>query len=149
MVLIDERDNKIIEALRRDCRAPNARIARAVGVSEGTIRRRLNRLMAEGAIEISVTETAQQAEDDDGGDASRFEVRVEVAPQELDDALDEMQKLDEDAAFVPGAHAIVARVKAANIDELKSLDQRVRKRVGARPAISPILGGGESERTAG
>ena len=149
MVLIDERDNKIIEALRRDCRAPNAQIARDVGVSEGTIRRRLNRLMTEGAIEINVTEVAQQAEDDDVGDATRFEVRVEVEPQKLNAALAEMKKLDEDAAFVPDEYDIVARVKVASIDELKSLDQRVRERVGVRPEISPILGGGEGERTAG
>ena len=158
MVLIDERDNKIIEALRRDCRAPNAQIARDVGVSEGTIRRRLNRLLAEGAIEISVTEVAQQAEGDDGGDAPGLEViiRMTVAPQDLlDKALKKMKDLPETkyaASVFANDYNIIAWVEVKDIDELKSLlNKRVRIIKGVeKTETNVIIGGvGEGERTAG
>ena len=44
---MDELDRKIIALLQVDGRSSNAKIARAVGVSEGTVRRRLRRLIQE------------------------------------------------------------------------------------------------------
>ena len=49
---MDELDRKIIEILQLDGRASNARIAREVGVSEGTVRRRLRRLIQENVVKI-------------------------------------------------------------------------------------------------
>ncbi|KAA1299939.1 MAG: AsnC family transcriptional regulator, partial [SAR202 cluster bacterium] len=49
---MDELDGKIIAMLERDGRASNARIARDVGVSEGTVRRRLKRLINEQIINV-------------------------------------------------------------------------------------------------
>ena len=42
---MDEMDRKIIRLLQGDGRGSNAKIAREVGVSEGTVRRRLRRLV--------------------------------------------------------------------------------------------------------
>ena len=44
---MDELDRRIISLLQLDGRASNAKIAREVGVSEGTVRRRLRRLIQE------------------------------------------------------------------------------------------------------
>ena len=52
--MVDDLDNQIIEILSLDGRMPNASIARNLGVSEGTIRRRLNILKDEGIINIKV-----------------------------------------------------------------------------------------------
>ncbi len=41
---MDELDRGIIELLQLDGRASNAKVAREVGVSEATVRRRLSRL---------------------------------------------------------------------------------------------------------
>jgi Lrp/AsnC family transcriptional regulator for asnA, asnC and gidA len=49
---MDELDRKIIALLQLDGRASNAKIAREVGVSELTVRRRLSRLLKEDFIEI-------------------------------------------------------------------------------------------------
>ena len=49
---MDELDSKIITVLQRDGRASNALIAREVGVSEGTVRRRLRRLLDEEYISV-------------------------------------------------------------------------------------------------
>ena len=42
---VDNFDKNIIEILESDGRASNAEIARSIGVSEGTIRRRLKKLI--------------------------------------------------------------------------------------------------------
>jgi len=44
---IDETDRKIIALLQEDARQPNAAIARAIGVSEATVRRRI-KIMGDG-----------------------------------------------------------------------------------------------------
>jgi|TARA_B110000263_G_scaffold249936_1_gene269370 Lrp/AsnC family transcriptional regulator for asnA, asnC and gidA len=52
--MVDDLDNQIIEILSLDGRMSNASIARNLGVSEGTIRRRLNILQDEGIINVKV-----------------------------------------------------------------------------------------------
>ena len=49
---MDELDRKIIALLQMDGRASNAKIAREVGVSEGTVRRRLRRLIQEDVVNV-------------------------------------------------------------------------------------------------
>jgi Lrp/AsnC family transcriptional regulator, regulator for asnA, asnC and gidA len=49
---MDELDRRIINLLQMDGRASNAKIAREVGVTEGTVRRRLSRLLEGDFIEI-------------------------------------------------------------------------------------------------
>ena len=49
---MDELDRKIIALLQLDGRASNAKIAREVGVSEGTVRRRLRRLVQDEGVNV-------------------------------------------------------------------------------------------------
>ena len=49
---MDELDRKIIALLQMDGRASNAKIAREVGVSEGTVRRRLRRLIEDDVVNV-------------------------------------------------------------------------------------------------
>lgn len=49
---MDDLDRTIIEILQKDGRAPNARISRTLHVSEGTVRRRLNRLIRDRTIRV-------------------------------------------------------------------------------------------------
>ena len=50
--IIDEIDWKIISLLQADGRSTNVEIARQVGVTEGTVRNRIDRLLVEGVIKI-------------------------------------------------------------------------------------------------
>lgn len=52
--MIDDLDSQIIDVLSVDGRMSNARIARTLGVSEGTIRRRLNIMRSEKVIDVKV-----------------------------------------------------------------------------------------------
>jgi Lrp/AsnC family transcriptional regulator for asnA, asnC and gidA len=54
---MDRIDKKIIDILQYDGRASNAAIARDVGVSEGTVRRRLKKLIDDDYIKVvAITE---------------------------------------------------------------------------------------------
>ena len=57
---MDELDGKIIALLQQNGRASNARIARQVGVSEGTVRRRLKRLLQDGIARIIAVPSAEK-----------------------------------------------------------------------------------------
>jgi len=50
---IDAVDRQIVGVLQEDGRTPNVEIARRVGVSEATVRKRLERLLADGAVRIT------------------------------------------------------------------------------------------------
>jgi Lrp/AsnC family transcriptional regulator for asnA, asnC and gidA len=58
MYSLDSVDRQIIRTLQRDGRASNVEIARHVGVSEATVRKRLDRLIAEGVLRITVVPDA-------------------------------------------------------------------------------------------
>ena len=49
---MDELDSKIIAMLQKDARVSNAGIARETGMSEGTVRRRVRRLVDEVFVNI-------------------------------------------------------------------------------------------------
>ena len=49
---MDATDRRIMELLREDGRRSNVDIARALGMSEGTVRKRIDRLLAGGALRI-------------------------------------------------------------------------------------------------
>lgn len=57
---VDEVDNKIISALRRDGRKSNVDLGREIGVSEGTIRKRVARLIQEGVMQVIAVANPQK-----------------------------------------------------------------------------------------
>lgn len=57
---LDETDHAILRLLQRDGRTPYRQIAREVGVSEGTVRFRVNRLLESGTLRvIAITDPYQ------------------------------------------------------------------------------------------
>ena len=53
--MLDNLNGQIIDILKADGRASNASIARSLGVSEGTIRRRLNMLIEGDIVNVNVS----------------------------------------------------------------------------------------------
>lgn len=49
---IDDTDRRIIELLQESARQPNTEIAARLGISESTVRKRIDRLLADGTIKI-------------------------------------------------------------------------------------------------
>ncbi len=58
--MTDKLDRTIIEILQQDGRAPNARMSRTLHVSEGTVRRRLAKLIREHTIRVVAVAEPQQ-----------------------------------------------------------------------------------------
>ncbi|MBI2166477.1 MAG: Lrp/AsnC family transcriptional regulator [Chloroflexi bacterium] len=76
---MDELDRKIISILQVNGRASNARIAREVGVSEGTVRRRLKQLLQQGIIKVIAVPDPEKL-----GYHTEALIGVQVDPDKLD-----------------------------------------------------------------
>ena len=87
---MDELDSKIIALLQEDGRASNAGIARRVGVSEGTVRRRLKRLVQEEYIRVVALLDPGRM-----GYAAEAMIGVQVDPDKIDQVADDLAKLEE------------------------------------------------------
>ena len=87
---MDKLDSKIIQILQEDGRASNAGIARKVGVSEGTVRRRLKRLIQEEFIQVVALPDAAKM-----GFDSQALVGVQVDPDKIDQVADALAGLSE------------------------------------------------------
>jgi Lrp/AsnC family transcriptional regulator for asnA, asnC and gidA len=86
----DQLDRKIIAILREDGRASNAGIARKVGVSEGTVRRRLKNLVQEEIIQVVALPDAAKM-----GNKSQALIGVQVDPDKVDVVADALKSLPE------------------------------------------------------
>jgi Lrp/AsnC family transcriptional regulator for asnA, asnC and gidA len=86
----DQLDRKIIAILRVDGRASNAGIARKVGVSEGTVRRRLKNLVQEEFIQVVALPDAAKM-----GNKSQALIGVQVDPDKVDVVADALKSLPE------------------------------------------------------
>lgn len=87
---MDQLDIKIIDILQNDGRTSNARVARQVGVSEGTVRRRLNRLIEGDFIEVVAVPDPVKM-----GLASRALIGVQIDPDQIDRVADDLIALKE------------------------------------------------------
>ena len=84
----DKLDREIISILREDGRASNAGIARKVGVSEGTVRRRLKNLVEEEYIQVVALPDAAKM-----GNSSQALLGVQVDPDKVDVVADAIKSL--------------------------------------------------------
>ena len=87
---MDELDQRIIGLLQVDGRLSNASIARRLGVSEGTIRRRVSRLIQEDVISIAAVPNIEKL----GYTTSAF-IGLQVRPGKADDVADALAGLAE------------------------------------------------------
>ena len=87
---MDNLDTKIVALLQDYGRTSNAGIARQVGVSEGTVRRRLKRLVDEEFIRVVAL-----LEPDRMGYLSEALIAVQIDPDKIDAVGSEISRLDE------------------------------------------------------
>lgn len=87
---MDELDRKVIQILQENGRASNARIARDVGVSEGTVRRRLQTLLQEGIIKVVALPDPEVL-----GYNTEALVGIQVDPDKIDEVARQLAALDE------------------------------------------------------
>ena len=129
-VEMNELDKKIISLLQADGRASNAKIAREVGVSEGTVRRRLRRLIKDNVIHVIAVPNLEQM-----GYSTAALVGVQVEPGEVSNVADQVAKLEEAhyVAITLGAFDVFAWVGLESPEQLGSfLRQKVHPIPGVR-----------------
>lgn len=126
---MDELDRRIIAMLQLDGRASNARIAREVGVSEGTVRRRLKRLLQEGFIRVVAI-----AEPEKLGYRTEALVSVQVDPDKLDAVANRLAQLSEAqwVAVTTGAYDIFLWTTLQSSEELGNF---LKSKLGPTPGV--------------
>ncbi len=87
---MDELDRKIIALLQLDGRASNAKIAREVGVSEGTVRRRLRRLVKEDVVKVIAVPNLEKL-----GYATTALIGISTGPGKSDAVADAISAMEE------------------------------------------------------
>ncbi|MBI2935996.1 MAG: Lrp/AsnC family transcriptional regulator [Chloroflexi bacterium] len=87
---MDELDRKIVVLLQTQGRASNAYLARKVGVSEGTIRRRLKKLLQNGYINVVAVADPSKL-----GYLTEAVIGVQVDPDKIDSVADGLNALHE------------------------------------------------------
>ena len=112
---MDELDREIIAILQSNGRASNARIARRIGVSEGTVRRRLKKLIADGVIDIVAVVDAERL----GYDTEAL-VGVQVDPDKVLEVAANLGELRESnwVAITTGTYDVFMWVTLQSADQL-------------------------------
>ena len=126
---MDELDTKIVQLLQRDGRASNAGIAREVGVSEGTVRRRLKRLVQEEYIRVVALLDPGRL-----GYGSEALIGVQVDPDKIDQVADDLAELEEVnwVAITTGTYDIFAW---ATLQSSEALGIFLRTKAGPIPGV--------------
>ena len=126
---MDALDHKLIELLQVNGRVANAAIAREIGVSEGTVRRRLQRLMKEKIIRVVGVPDLQKM-----GLNMVALVGIQVDLDKMDSVATDLAQLPEVqyVSLTTGSYDIFIWVAMSSS---KDLGQFLRKKVGATEGI--------------
>ncbi len=128
-VVVDDLDNQIVEILKKDGRASNAHIARALGVSEGTVRRRLRRLIEGGVIHVNVSLDAVKM-----GLTTEAIIGLEVDPDKMDPVCASLADFDE-IGYVTLTTGAVDVFAWGRFSSTESLGLFLRSKVGKIPGV--------------
>ena len=126
---MDNLDNKIIELLQVNGRASNARIAREVGVSEGTVRRRLRRLIQDEIIRVVAIPDPEKM-----GYTTVALIGIQTGPDKVDAVATDLTKLPETqyVSITTGSFDMFIWVALSSSEELGRF---LRRKVGTIPGI--------------
>ena len=121
---MDELDRKIIALLQIDGRASNAKIAREVGVSEGTVRRRLRRLVQEDVIKVIAVPNLEKL-----GYGTTALIGLQTGPGRSDAVGDAIAQMEEShyVAVTTGAYDVFVW---AGLESAESLGDFLRIKIG-------------------
>ena len=126
---MDSIDRQIIAALNEDGRAANAKIAKKVKVSEGTVRRRLKKLTGDKTINIVTVQDPQKM-----GYESEVLIGMQVEPDMLEEVASRMAefKYTTLVSITTGIYDVFAW---ATLPNAESLGEFIRDHVGKTPGV--------------
>jgi Lrp/AsnC family transcriptional regulator of lysine biosynthesis len=106
---MDEIDNKILEILKQNPREKYVRIAKKIGLSEGTVRRRIKKMLENGIIKRFTIELSLETEGI---------VLVKTNPIKTKEIVEKIKKVSDKVFEVSGDYDIAVLIQASTIDEL-------------------------------
>ena len=134
---IDDTDRKIMTLLQDDARQSNAAIARIIGVSEATIRRRIKIMVEDGVVAIRAVPNPQKF-----GLTTAAMIGIDVQPDMLESVGEALTARDE-VGFLgvsTGRYDLLAWTLVKNLDEMRAfLEQFLAKVPGVRKTETLIL----------
>ena len=134
---IDERDRQILALLQEDARRSNASLARDLGVSEATVRRRINSLIDESVVSVKAVPNSRKL-----GLSTSALIGIDVEPGKGEMVTNAL-KSREEVVFLgttAGRYDLVARVLVTDLGELrKFLEEFVTKIGGVQKTETLIL----------
>jgi len=121
---MDELDRKIIALLQVDGRASNAKIAREVGVSEGTVRRRLRRLIQDDVVKVIAVPNLEKL-----GYGTTALIGLQTGPGKSDAVAEAIATLEEShyVAVTTGAYDVFVW---AGLESAEGLGNFLRTKIG-------------------
>lgn len=129
---MDEVDRKILFILEKNSRTPYLKIAKKIGMSEGTVRRRVNRLIRNGSIRRFTIITAPMQK-------LRAFVLVDTVPKvpvpEVSEKIQQVVRVKE-VYEVSGEYNILAFVEGENIKEINNTVDEIRTIEGVARTIT-------------
>lgn len=134
---IDDTDRRIIELLQEDARQSNASIARVIGVSEATIRRRIKLMVDDGSLNIRAVPNPSSF----GLNTSAI-IGIDVQPDALE-AVASGLTMSEEVIFVgvsTGRYDLIINVLVGTLEELRGfLEEVLTKLHGVRKTETLVL----------
>ena len=121
---LDEIGRKIIQHLQKDGRAKNSDIARRLGVSEGTVRRRIKSLLAEDILRVSAIPNLEKL-----GYGTLAIIGIQVDPERVNEVADQVSTFSEarTVSVTTGAFDIFVWVA---VKSTESLGNFIREKMG-------------------
>ncbi len=106
---MDEIDNKILEILKQNPREKYVRIAKKIGLSEGTVRRRIKKMLENGIIKRFTIELSLETEGI---------ILVKTNPIKTKEIVEKIKRVSDKVFEVSGDYDIAVLIQASTIDEL-------------------------------
>ncbi len=134
---IDETDRKIIALLQDDARQSNAAIARDIGVSEATIRRRIRMLVDDGTLAIRAIPNPNKF----GLNTSAL-IGIDVQPDQLEDTAKSLEGREEVQylAVSTGRYDLICFILVHTLEDLRTfLESYLSKVPGIRKTETLVV----------
>lgn len=147
VVQLDDIDRKIVRTLQEDGRTSYSDISKAVGVSAGTVRNRINQMRSSGILSINV-----RLDPSLSGLGIHATLLLKVRPGQLVEVADALSGLEEAGyvATLAGAYDAVADVFCRDIAHLRLLiHDKVQKIDGVVDVTTNLVTGNRHQRRHG
>ena len=134
--IIDQTDSQIVQLLQQNGRLPNTEIAKTVGISESTVRNRLNRLISKGIVSISAVGNPAQLGFDVIGNFN-----ITVDPQKTDAVIEELNRI-KDLWYIThtvGAFDFFIEFSVRSLEDLDLLLSKIHSIKGVTQVYTSLL----------